>query len=75
MKIKKVVHYAEDDKEFVGDYYSIELFINGKLVKKFGDWYHDKGDEKCDAFIDGVTYFKYEEDIDYELEEIADGLV
>jgi hypothetical protein len=74
LKIKKVVHYAEEDKEFISDYYSIELFINGERIKKYGDWYHDKGDEKCDAFIEGIMYM-YGGGIDYKLEEVADGLV
>lgn len=73
MDIKKVVHYAEDDPEFISDYYSVELFVDGKKVKHFSDWYHGKGDIKCDAFIEGIK-FMHDGEINYELEEIADGL-
>lgn len=51
-----VTHYESSDEECDGDYYDIELFIDNKLVKTFGDYYHDKGEERVDAFIEGVEF-------------------
>jgi hypothetical protein len=56
MKAKIVTHYEKSDKKFMGDYSDIELFIDDKLVKTFGDYYHDKGSEKVEAFIEGVEW-------------------
>lgn len=56
MKVKIVTHYQIEDTECNGDYYDIELFIDGKLVKEFGDYYHEKGDVKVEAFLEGIKY-------------------
>lgn len=56
MKAEIVAHYPIDDTDFSGDYYDIELFIEGNLVKKFGDYYHDKGHVKVEAFLEGVAF-------------------
>lgn len=57
LKFTKVVHYDNSDTDFGGDYFGIELFNQeGKRIKKYGDYYHDKGDLKCQEFISGVEY-------------------
>lgn len=53
-KIKIITHYAEDDPSCENDYYQIEIFVNDKLVKTYGDQYHDKGREKAQGFMDGI---------------------
>lgn len=35
------------------DYSCVALYRGGELFKEFGDWYHDKGDVRCEAFIEG----------------------
>ena len=49
--IKK--HFAEEDTECISDYIDIEVFVDDELVYTAGDWYHDKGDEKVEGFIEG----------------------
>ena len=79
LKLKKVIHYAESDPECISDYYSIDLMRDGKIIEHFGDWYHDKGDAKCEGFIKGVEYLLggTESNIELEVEEerVADGKV
>lgn len=53
---KIVTHYSSDDVECGGDYYDMELFIDGKFVRNFGDYYHDKAEEKIKGFIEGVEF-------------------
>ena len=75
MKIKKIIHYSEDDPEFSSDYTSIDLYINDKLVYTYGDYYHDKGQEKIEGFIDCIDYMVKEKLIksySLEIERLAD---
>lgn len=70
IQIKIITHYLVDDPEFEGDYTQIEIFMNmglgHKLVKTYGDYYHDKGDEKAAGFMDGISALTD----DYSIEEI-----
>ncbi len=55
--VTQVTHYPEDDPKGNGDYYDIELLdAEGKVIATFGDYYHDKGQEKAEGFIQGVEY-------------------
>lgn len=56
--ITKIIHYWEEDKEFQGDYASIELIRDDthKIIATYGDSYHDNGREKAEGFIDGVEW-------------------
>jgi hypothetical protein len=57
MKYKLVTYYPKSDEDFDGDYVSVALFDeNGKEIVSYGDYYHDKGDEKMEGFIDGLKY-------------------
>lgn len=40
------------------DAWRYELDLNGKIIAKYGDWYHDKGDIKAKGFIQGYAYGK-----------------
>lgn len=55
-KILIVTHFTKDDEDCGGDYYDIEVFVDGKLAAEYGDYYHDKGSEKAEAFVDGVNF-------------------
>lgn len=70
-KIEVVTHYFEDDPNFYGDYAFITIEEDGKVVKTFGDYYHDKGKEKAEGFIAGLEYSGVEFDITYK--KIADN--
>ncbi|MFW6282411.1 MAG: hypothetical protein ACOC1O_06485, partial [bacterium] len=77
---KKVIHYAEHDTEFLEDFYSIDLIKDGKIIGHWGDWYHDKGRIKCDAFVEGIKFcledlIVYDTEIEIEEEKVADGKV
>ncbi|KKN53952.1 hypothetical protein LCGC14_0596900, partial [marine sediment metagenome] len=50
------VYPKEDD--IGGDEWGIYLVLNGEIIVKYGDYYHDKGSEKALGFIDGYTYIK-----------------
>lgn len=57
MKIGLIsIHFQRDDKDCDGDYYDVEVFIDGKLVKKYGDYYHDKGEIRAEEFLNGVKH-------------------
>ncbi len=56
MEAIKVTHYAEFDPAYMGDYVEVELKVilpDGVVIDKvWGDGYHDKGDEKCDGYLE-----------------------
>jgi hypothetical protein len=57
MKLTVITHYLEDDPECYGDYDHITIEDeSGDQITSFGDYYHDKGDDKVDAFIEGVEW-------------------
>tara|TARA_R110002073_G_scaffold144403_4_gene296510 strand:- start:1116 stop:1358 length:243 start_codon:yes stop_codon:yes gene_type:complete len=60
IKIITIFHsYDEEElhnEDFGGDYGAVEVYMNDKLVKSYGDYYHDKGDIAADAFIEGYLY-------------------
>ncbi len=51
--------------EFGGDEQEIHLELDGKIIAKYGDYYHDKGSEKARGFIDGYAYAKNLKIFDY----------
>ena len=65
MDIKVVTHYPVSDPECHGDYWDIEMFIEGDLFLEFGDDYHNKGQ----AQVEGVLAFLDASEIEYRLEE------
>lgn len=54
--IEVVTHYLKEDPECLSDYSDVEVFINGEYIISFGDYYHDKGREKADAFVEGWNF-------------------
>ena len=50
-------YFCVDDKGHTGDYTAVEVWLDGKLVRTFGDFYHDKGRERAEAFVEGLRYF------------------
>lgn len=55
MKVLKIVtHFSVEDPEFISDYVSVEVFLDGNRVASYGDAYHDRGAEKARGFEDGV---------------------
>lgn len=72
MLVKVVTHYSEEDTDFCGDYSSVEIFVNGVLAKEYGDYYHDKGSDKAEAFLDCLEYMKsYHIIDDFSVEEVS----
>lgn len=59
LKITITTNYCDNDEDCTGDYCEIDMVIfnetSGELYweNSWGDWYHDKGREKCEA----VLYF------------------
>lgn len=51
-------YYDEEEKEdcMDGDYSGVRVIIDDKVLKEYGDHYHDKGAEKAKGFVDGYTY-------------------
>ena len=73
IKMKAIFHYAIDDTECCGDYYSIDLYDNNnKLAAYWGDDYHDDGEDKLDGFIEGVEWAMGEK-VKLEVQHIADA--
>lgn len=69
--VKIVTHYEQSDTDCSGEYYDIEVFINNRLVAEYGDYYHDKGEEKVEGFIAALKLI-YGNDIKIEKQSIAD---
>lgn len=50
-------HYPDNDPEMFGDYYDITIDIragNMEYHMDYGDYYHDKGSDKAEAFVDAI---------------------
>lgn len=72
-KFKVITHYSQDDEDCGGDYESVTIEDErGTVVARYGDYYHDKGCHKAEAFLDGVR-FALQEDIEVEEVSINDG--
>jgi len=54
--IQIIQHFPITDQDFIGDYYDIELKMNGVVAATFGDYYHDKGEDKVKGFLSCVEY-------------------
>jgi hypothetical protein len=59
MKIEIITHFPKDDPTCCGDYYSVDVKIDGELARHYNDEYDDRGDEKSEAFVDGYLYANY----------------
>ena len=57
-RVRVVTHYCERDPECIGDYDGIEIFVDNQLVKTYGDYYHDKGSEKAEGFVEGLSWLE-----------------
>ena len=66
MTFKVITHYNEDDPEQYGDYVSVEIFENDTKIIEYEDYYHDKGEEKAEGFINAVSYLMPDAIIKYE---------
>jgi hypothetical protein len=49
-------HFDVSDPGCEGDYIDVTIHVGRKLVAEFGDWYHDKGAEKANGFVQGLKY-------------------
>lgn len=72
-QIQIITHYNKNDEDFSGDYTSVHIDIDNKVVAEFGDSYHDKGIKKAEGFINGLEWafdvkfiVEYVEKNDYE---------
>ena len=72
MKLKQVTHFHVDDPDCGGDYIDVELLDEqGNVIAEYGDYYHDKGDEKIEGFIDGVEWATGEK-VNLEMKDVSD---
>lgn len=68
LKLKLITHFEEcEEEDFDGEYWGVSLWYNDKLIKSYGDYYHEKGEEKMEGFLDGLMATGYE----LEVEEIC----
>ena len=49
--LQKVVHFPRGG--MFGDYEYVTIEKDGKVLKRYDDYYHDKGEEKADGYLDG----------------------
>ena len=76
MDILITEHYNKEDKLFERDYLSIDIEVDGQLIKEYGDYYHDKGYEKMLGFLDALKYLVSVSEIDpvtITYKKVADG--
>lgn len=52
-RIEVIYHYSKEDPDCDGDYYDVEIFFDEVLVQTYGDYYHDKGSIKVEAWLEG----------------------
>ena len=67
-----VMHYHKEDKDFMSDCGNVDIIVNGLKAKTYGDWYHDKGEEKAQGFIDAFKFIHGEESVFVTNKKIAD---
>jgi hypothetical protein len=72
VKVKIVTHYAKDDPECSSDYYDVEVFVDNKVAITYGDYYHDKGDEAADAFVEGLKFVLGKKNVKVSFSQVAD---
>lgn len=46
--LKTVAHY---EKGCGGDYVKVTVEMDGEILREFGDFYHDKGHIRADAYV------------------------
>lgn len=56
MQIEIITHYSKDDPQCNGDYRSVDVKIDGKMIESYGDSYHEKGDIRAESFVEGVKW-------------------
>lgn len=60
MKILVITHFDKDDPNCYGEYCEITIHTydgdRPRKIAEYGDWYHDKGKEKAEGFVDGIKY-------------------
>ena len=62
-----VAEYCNEE-DFGGDPRSYLVLLDGTEITHYGDDYHDKGGDKCDAFIEGYVKGKNIKDYDTKYE-------
>lgn len=66
MDIEVIIHYCKNaDAQCTGDYSAVTVNIDGKLCAYYGDYYHDKGEERADGFVDGMRYLNPDANVTY----------
>lgn len=58
LKLKIILHYAVGNDEFDGDYSAVSVYLGSKKLKTYGDYYHDKGEERAESFCEGYALAK-----------------
>ena len=53
-----VLHFDKEDYSCEGEYFEVDVVVDGKLIQKYGDDYHDRGYEKAEGFISGLQFAK-----------------
>lgn len=73
LKFTIITHYVEEDEDCTGDYSSVTIEDErGNVVASYGDYYHDKGCAKSEAFIQGIE-FALQETVEVERKQINDA--
>jgi len=64
--ITVITHYSKDDKQFLGDYQAITIKNDRDFVMvEYGNEALDKGNEKAQGFIEGITYVLTDLTVEY----------
>lgn len=48
-------HWVEYDPDGDGDYASLRLYLDGNLLCRWGDSYHDKGVYRAEGYMEGYS--------------------
>jgi hypothetical protein len=63
VELEVIEWYPMYDVMCTGDYLNVTVEMNGKVLKEYGDEYHDKGRHKALAFAEGYKYYSETNDL------------
>ena len=58
LQIEKIFHYPIDDEECMGEFYTADLLIDGKVALAHIDQYYDHAIYQFEGFLAALNYLK-----------------
>jgi len=68
-----ITHFFADDTSCGGDYVWIEIVEGDKQLARYGDSYHDSGEEKAEGYLDACKDIYGADNINVIYKSVADS--